>query len=78
MQIRLDTMPWNQRMKILRTLKGWSQEEAANKCNTNQKVYWSWETAKRYPRKNSRTAIARAFGVTEAELFGIHKNKKVI
>jgi len=78
MQIHLDNMPWNLRMKLLRAQKGWSQKEAAEQCGTTQKGYWLWETGKVVPRKNSRTAIARAFGVTEAELFGIHKNKKVI
>lgn len=60
---------WNKKMEILRIIKGWSQREAAEKCNTNQKMYWAWETGKNYPRKNSRIAIAKALGISEDEIF---------
>jgi len=73
MVINLDSLPWNQRLKILRIYKDWSQEETAVKCNTTQKVYWSWEIAQRYPRRNSRVAIAKAFGVLEEEIFNADK-----
>lgn len=78
MHIDLDLLPWNQRLKLLRTLKKWSQEEAASYCNVNQKVYWSWENAERYPRKNSRLAIARAFNVSEKEIFDAKNKQKAI
>jgi transcriptional regulator with XRE-family HTH domain len=60
---------WNKRMEVLRIIKGWSQREAAEKCNTNQKMYWAWETGKNYPRKNSRIAISQALGIPENEIF---------
>jgi transcriptional regulator with XRE-family HTH domain len=78
MQIDLDLLPWNQRLKMLRTLHGWSQEETANKCNVNQKVYWSWEIAERFPQKNSRIAISKAFNVPEYDLFGDVPQRKAI
>ena len=50
-------------MEVLRTIKGWSQEETAEKCCTGQKAYWGWEKGNIYPRKNSRRAIAHAIAV---------------
>lgn len=63
-------LPWNKKIEVLRTIKGWSQEEAAQKCFTNQKSFWSWENGLTYPRKVSRKTIAQAFGVLEGEIFG--------
>lgn len=70
---------WNKKLKILRTLKEWTQEKAADECCTTPKVYWSWEMGKNYPRKNSKKAIARAFSVTVDEIFGeeVEKNKNL-
>lgn len=65
----LEGITWNKKIEVLRTIKGWTQLETAEKCNTTQKVYWSWETGNAYPRKNSRTAIAKAFDVSEDEIF---------
>lgn len=69
------SLAWNKRIEILRTTYGWSQEKAANECGTNQKVYWLWEKGLRYPRNNSRVAIAKAFKVSVEEIFG-DENKK--
>lgn len=66
----LINLSWNKKIEVLRTIKGWSQEEAAEKCFTVQKAFWSWEKGQVYPRKNSRRAIANAFGVKEKEIFG--------
>lgn len=67
----ITNLPWNKKIKVLRTIKGWSQEEAADKCFTNQKTYWLWESenSTAYPNKNSRRAIANAFGVSEEDIF---------
>jgi len=65
----IKNLAWNKKIEVLRTIKGWSQTEAAEKCNTGQKVYWGWEAGKRYPHKNNRLAIAKAFGVQEEEIF---------
>jgi transcriptional regulator with XRE-family HTH domain len=54
---------------MLRVLKGWSQDEAAEKCGTSKRIYWNWEKGKCYPIANNRKFIARAFGVSENELF---------
>lgn len=65
----LDKLSWNKKIEVLRIIKGWTQKEAAERCNTNQKAYWVWESGESYPRKNSRVAIAKAFGVKEEEIF---------
>lgn len=65
----LDNIPWNKKIKVLRAVKGWTQCEAAEQCNTTQKVYWNWESGSVYPRKNSRVAIAKAFEVDEEMIF---------
>lgn len=70
----IKNLSWNKKMEVLRTIKGWSQEEAAEKCYTGQKAYWSWENGNVYPRKNSRRAIAQAFGIKEEEIFESNKN----
>ena len=57
-------------MEVLRTIKGWSQTEAAEKCYTTQRAYWAWESGNVYPRKSSRVIISQAFGVDESEIFG--------
>lgn len=62
--------PWNKKIEILQVLNDLSQEQAAERCGTNQKVYWNWINAKSYPRKNSRRAIAIGFGVSEKDIFG--------
>lgn len=63
-------LQWYKKIEVLRCMNSWSQEEAAGKCGTNQKSFWSWESGQVYPRKNSRRAIATAFGVCESEIFG--------
>lgn len=65
----LDNIPWNKKIEVLRAVKGWTQNEAAEQCNTTQKVYWNWESGSVYPRKNSRVAIANAFEVAEDIIF---------
>ena len=56
-------------MEVLRTIKGWSQTEAAEKCYTTQRNYWAWESGNVYPRKSSRVIISQAFGVDESDIF---------
>lgn len=66
-----EKLSWNKKLEVLRTMKGWSQDEASEKCFTGQKTYWSWEKGVVYPRKNSRRAISQAFNVSESEIFGL-------
>lgn len=75
MSLLIKDIPWNKKLEILRVVKGWSQDAAGEKCCTNKKGYWNWESGKNYPRKNSRSAIARAFGVKEEEIFEVEEKK---
>jgi transcriptional regulator with XRE-family HTH domain len=61
---------WNKKIELLQVLNGLTQEEAAEKCGTTQKVFWLWTKGASYPRPNSRRAIAMAFGIPETEIFG--------
>lgn len=66
-----DKLSWNKKMEILRVANNWTQEEAAKKCNTNQKMYWNWERGIHYPRKGSQTSIANAFEVKIEDIFPV-------
>lgn len=68
-EIIFKKLPWNKRIEVLRVVKGWNQKEAAERCITNQKVYWLWERGKCYPRLISKKAIARAYGVNVEDIF---------
>lgn len=68
--VDLKELPWNIKLQVLRAIKGWSQYVTAEKCGTTQRSVWLWEQGRAYPVKNSRAAIARAFGVEEEEIFG--------
>jgi transcriptional regulator with XRE-family HTH domain len=61
---------WNEKLKTIRVLKGWTQTEAAERCCVNQKVFWDWEMGNRFPQTCKRKDISRAFGVPEEEIFG--------
>ncbi len=62
-------LPWYKKIQVLRIINGWSQAEAAEKCFTVQKAFWTWECGQVYPRKNSRRAISQAFKISENEIF---------
>lgn len=74
MEEEIKKLPWYKRIHILRTMKEWSQREAAEQCGTNQQTFQLWETGKSYPRFNSRKAIASAFGVSVEEIFTSQSN----
>jgi len=64
-----ENLPWNKKLEVLRVALGFTQTELANKCLTNQKVYWSWEAGARYPRKIYREKLSTIFSVPENEIF---------
>lgn len=65
----LENLEWFKKIEVLRAIKGWTQREASERCFTNQKAYWSWESGLTFPTKNSRRAISKAFGVIESDIF---------
>lgn len=68
---KLKDLSWNKKIEILRIVNNWTQGEAAEKCNTNQKMYWNWEKGKNYPRKRSQAVIAKAFKVKIEDIFPV-------
>jgi len=77
LQSLISEASWNKKIKLLRILKGWSQCEVAQKCNTGVKNFWNWESGNCYPRIDKRKAIALAFGVPINEIFlEGHKGRK--
>lgn len=60
---------WSEKMRLLRLHKKWTQEEAAERCSTHHKTYWSWENGVNTPRKSSQKVIAKAFKVKVEDLF---------
>lgn len=67
----INNLPWNKKIEILRVANSWTQEEAAEKCKTNQKMYWNWEKGKNYPRKKSQILIAKAYNVKVEDIFPV-------
>lgn len=62
-------LPWYKKIKILRIVNDWEQDEAAEKCGTSKRIYWNWENGVCMPIKNNRRYIAKAFGVPEEDIF---------
>lgn len=65
----LESLPWNKKLLVARTLLGWTQVEAAERIGTSQKMIWQWETGQVVPRKTSRKAISMTYKVNYEELF---------
>lgn len=63
------SLPWYKKLEVLRVARGFTQADMAEKCLTNQKVYWSWEAGERYPRAIYRQTIAKVLGVKQEEIF---------
>ncbi len=57
------------RVRILRKLKGWSQEEFADQCGLHRTYIGAIERGERNVSLNNIHAIAKAFGFPVKELF---------
>ena len=66
---RMILLPWYKKMLVLRTIEGWTQEEAANKYQCSGRQVWLWNTGKVLPQRNSRKAIAAAHGLELTDIF---------
>lgn len=62
-------LPWYKRMEVIRVARGFTQVDMAEKCFTNQRTYWGWETGERYPRAIYRQSIAKALEIDQDEIF---------
>ena len=74
LETMLKRLPCYKKIEVIRVMHGWNQIKAADKCSTVQRVYWSWESGKAYPRLSSRKAIADAFGLEIEDIFSALDN----
>lgn len=58
------------KIRELRTEKGWTQKELAEKMNTSPKNIWAWENEKCEPCISDLIKLARLFDVTVDYLTG--------
>lgn len=59
-----------QEVLILRSERGWTQQELANRIGTTQRTVAAWESGDSIPRKAMRVRIAKAFGLPENHFLG--------
>jgi len=83
LELIVKELKWHKKIQVIRTINGWNQVEAANKCLTHQKMYWLWEQGKSYPQLANRKAIAKAYGLKIEDIFsasdvvvGVSKGKR--
>lgn len=67
---KINDTPWYKKLKVLRIIKGWTQEETAKKCGVDKRIFWNWENGISIPIKKNRERIGKVFNVTEEEIFG--------
>jgi len=56
-------MGLSERLKLLRTRKGWTQEEAADRAGVSKNALANWERGSR-PQPNLLRQVAEAYGVS--------------
>lgn len=54
-----------QEILIMRSQRGWTQQELANRIQTTQRTVVAWESGDSVPRKAMRVRIAKAFDLPE-------------
>lgn len=73
---KISRLPWYMKIRILRTINEWTQEETADKCGVDQRIYWNWENGANIPVQRNRKIIAKVFEISEIEIFkNIYKKK---
>lgn len=58
-----------ERIRQLRKERNWNQKELAKRIGITPDAVSTWETGIRDPRPAQRQKLAKAFGISEAELF---------
>ena len=69
LKVLFENLHWSKKLKVLRVINGWNQDEAAARCLTHQKMYWNWEKGRNYPNMRNRKAIAKAFHLKPEDIF---------
>lgn len=63
------------RLRVLRTGKGWTQEELASRLRLTKSVVSAYETSLRYPSYDILIRICSIFNVSSDYMLGIEKHK---
>lgn len=63
------------RLRALRTGKGWTQEELASRLRLTKSVVSAYETSLRYPSYDILIRICSIFNVSSDYMLGIEKHK---
>lgn len=66
-----------ERLLALRTERGLTQEEAAEKIGVSNKTYSKWETGATSPDLETVVRLAQAFGITTDSLLGLSDSRPV-
>lgn len=67
-----------ERIKELRTSKGWTMEELGEKLGKTKSTISTWEKGTRSPKVRDMREIAEVFGVTESYLLGLTENQDTV
>lgn len=65
------------KLRTLRTSKGWTQEELASRLRLTKSVVSAYETSLRYPSYDILIRICSIFGVTSDYMLGIERQKSI-
>lgn len=65
-----DTTDTSTRLKVLRTQKGYTQEEIANRLNVSRQAVSRWETGKSSPDIDNLTLLGEIYEVSVDEILG--------
>lgn len=65
------------KLRTLRTNKGWTQEDLASRLRLTKSVISAYETSLRYPSYDILIRICSIFGVTSDYMLGIEKDKNL-
>jgi len=65
------------RLRALRTSKGWTQEELATRLRLTKSVVSAYETSLRYPSYDILIRICTIFGVSSDFMLGMEKQKTI-
>lgn len=57
-----------EKIRMLRALRGFTQEELANRSGVNQMSVYHWENGKRTPERRCLRDVAKALGIKEEDL----------
>jgi len=60
--------PTGRKIAMLRVLKGYSQQQLAEKCGLSKETIYAWENNRRNPEPRSLRDVSKVLGVIEEDL----------